>query len=73
MRLWGPLSTVDPSVMAMSWARLDLDPVLSMRWTSAGKMPVLEIMSRELQHIAAMLAAYASIVIENRVDNVESE
>lgn len=75
MRLCGPpLSTAAVldamlSVMAMSLAKPpDLDPVLSMRWASAGKMPVLEIMSRELQHIAAMLAAYnwLSIVVENR-------
>lgn len=38
--------------------RIFIVPVLSMRWWSAGKMPVLAIMSRELQKIAAMLATY---------------
>jgi hypothetical protein len=31
-------------------------PVLSMRWASAGMMPVLAIISRDLQKMAAMLA-----------------
>jgi hypothetical protein len=35
-----------------------VDEVLSMRWASAGKMPVLEIMSRDLQKMAAMLVTY---------------
>lgn len=52
-----------PLLSAMSWARPDLDPVLSMRWASAGKIPVLEIVSRELQNIAAMLAAYCIYII----------
>ena len=55
-----------PLLSAMSWARPDLDPVISMRWASAGKIPVLEIVSRELQNSAAMLAAYMIIVIDNR-------
>ena len=42
-----------------------------MRWESAGKIPVLEIMSRVLQNIAAMLAACIIIEIETKDEGGE--
>ena len=42
-----------------------------MRWASAGKIPVLEIMSRVLQNIAAMLAACIIIEIETKDEGGE--